>query len=827
MTEYFFEMRPAYPWSVEPVGLPALAAVAGLLVALTIWTYAGHAAATRGRLLTVLALRLLALLVALVTALRPSLGVQETPKVPSQLVIGIDVSETMTVQDEVNNQARIEAVRRVMDRCQPVIEELERDHNVTTTVYKFSTPDFTDAWRYSPGDPADGKRSDYGTFLNRVYERWQGERFVRGVLVVGDGQDNGQAFAAAGEARRLGQRGVPVTTFTVGSNSTEKNAQNIAVTNLDCDPSPAAVKTEVTAVANVNAFGYQGQRVTARVLVDGEVRATEDFTLDKEKDNKIRLTFTAPPKPGEVKVTVQVGQLRDGQIVPVSGELSGKDNQSETYLTITKDGVLILIVDHLRPEETRIRDVLRSEPRFRLNEVIVQNDGQVSAAGEAMLDLDAQGYDVIIIGDVSAAQLEFRRGDKPVPFLGKLRDQVERRATGLIFLGGERAFRGYPKDVAELIPVTVPEDPGAAIVENVENGRPKTRYQTVPTDAGLDTVMRVVKDREKSIQSWNGVNDGASRSRITGYNRMTPRAGALVLAWASPADAAVRAGTRPPPGADPLLVTREQAAAAGGKAGRVLAFGTYDTYLWEKLGQPDTFDGSEVHSKFWKQCVLWLAHQEEEQGEAYVRPTKRQLKVGDEQTLQLGVRLPAGGDDPKAEMTLKVVPVPSGVNPLDAAQMAPLLAKAPPVPYTRDDKGAKATYRPRAEGEHFVEMTSPKKTPDGQPVLDEKGQPVILRATAKFIAIPDVSDEMLKVNAEHEFLASLSVPNGGKALRLEDLPGFLSDLKEQKDFGPKPRPKLYPDWRRNHSRGFLPLWLVVFVLLLGAEWGLRRLWGMV
>ena len=64
-------------------------------------------------------------------------------------------------------------------------------------------------------------------------------------------------------------------------------------------------------------------------------------------------------------------------------------------------------------------------------------------------------------------------------------------------------------------------------------------------------------------------------------------------------------------------------------------------------------------------------------------------------------------------------------------------------------------------------------------------------------------------------------------LRLEDLPSYLKELKEQKDVAIKPKPKFYPDWRRNHSRGFLPLWLAVFAALLGAEWGLRRLWGMV
>src|SRR4051794_21828156 len=109
-TSLFFSTRPAYPWSVYPIGLPALAIVSILLIAFTLWTYLGHPQATRKRVLTILALRLLALLVALLTAIRPSAGFQEEPRIPSTLLIGIDLSESMTVKDEVNNQARIDAL---------------------------------------------------------------------------------------------------------------------------------------------------------------------------------------------------------------------------------------------------------------------------------------------------------------------------------------------------------------------------------------------------------------------------------------------------------------------------------------------------------------------------------------------------------------------------------------------------------------------------------------------------------------------------------------------------------------------------------------------
>jgi hypothetical protein len=282
-----------------------------------------------------------------------------------------------------------------------------------------------------------------------------------------------------------------------------------------------------------------------------------------------------------------------------------------------------------------------------------------------------------------------------------------------------------------------------------------------------------------------------------------------------------------PDGADPLLVGWQPGGT--GKKGRILAFAAFNTFLWEKLGQPKSRQGTEIHHRFWRQVVLYLAGQEDEEGQAYIRPALRQLKVGGEQTLRVGVKLPGGGDDPNAEMTVKIVPMPK-VPPGQEQPKEPAAAdvdKAKAETVVRDEKGAKVLFRPRERGEYFVVLTSPKKDAAGMPVPDAQGKPEILRATAKFIAIPDTSDEMLRVSADHDFLSRLSVPTGGKALRLEDLPSYLKELKDQKETVIKPKPKFYPDWRRNHSRGFLPLWLAVFAALLGAEWGLRRLWGMV
>ena len=181
-------------------------------------------------------------------------------------------------------------------------------------------------------------------------------------------------------------------------------------------------------------------------------------------------------------------------------------------------------------------------------------------------------------------------------------------------------------------------------------------------------------------------------------------------------------------------------------------------------------------------------------------------------------------------MTVKIVPMPKTTDNKGEEKKEPDqvdIDKARTETVIRDKDGAKVLFRPRERGEYFVVLTSPKKDAEGKAILDPEGKPVLLRATAKFIAVPDTSDEMMHVNADPEFMARLSTQSGGKALRLEDLPEFLKELKSEPLSLLTPKPHYYPDWRRNHSKGFLPIWLVLFAILLGAEWGLRRLWGMV
>lgn len=829
MNDYFLATRPGYPWSVYPLGLPALGVVALLLVLFTVWTYFGHPQATRRRVFIILTLRLLALLVALITAARPSLGVNENPKQPSVLLVGVDVSESQTVKDEIGGQSRADAVRKTVEKCQPLFDELLTEQGVSVVLYKFGPPDFDEATsRYDPANTAaDAKRTDIGTYLNRTYERRLGDR-VRAHFLISDGVDNGELFSPFAEAGRWGRRGVPITTFLVGKESSGGDVKDIAVTAVECNPSPGYIKNDVVVTAKVNDYGFPGARVTARVFFNDEPKHREEFTLDREKGNELKMTVKLPETKGEIKVKVQVGVEKDGKLEPLPGELSPLNNWSETYLTVLKEGVRVLVVDQLRTERILLLDALRSEKRFDVYEVILQADLSVPQEARDLLSLDTQAYDVVIVGNVGAAAL-----NRAAPtFLTDLNKLATTKGVGVMFLGGEYAYADIPTD---LLPIK-----GGPIVDKLDDkGNPVVSFPTVPDPRGLAKMFKFAPTPDETRKLWDRMNGFRTGVLLNGYNRLTLRPGDVdtVFAWTqkyNPENGALNpsdpkdlaAGTKFDPQLhEPLLVGSQRGDA---NKGRWLAFGAFDTYLWRSLGQPKEKVGLDMHERFWRQCVLWLAYQDEEEGQAYARPQFRQLKVTAEQSVRVGLKKPDGTDDPAAPLTVKIVPLAPGQQepkPEDERKAAPLTqltdADAQKVPFR------KVLFRPPAPGEYFVSVTSPVKKPDGSPDLNADGSPKLHRGTAKFIAIPDISDEMLRVNADREFMEKLAVPTGGQALLLADLPNFLKELKAEAppDAGKKPR--YYPDWHRNRSRGFLPFWLVVFVALLGTEWGLRRLWGMI
>jgi hypothetical protein len=259
----------------------------------------------------------------------------------------------------------------------------------------------------------------------------------------------------------------------------------------------------------------------------------------------------------------------------------------------------------------------------------------------------------------------------------------------------------------------------------------------------------------------------------------------------------------------PLLVRMDV-----GQYGRVLVFGASDTWRWTL---PSTLENDRqatlnLHARFWKQMVLWLAHQDEIEGNVYVRPEFRRLVANGRQTIRMGVRDKRGDEVPESDLRYQIVGPDEPVDRTKAKRA------------DRDPKGGgRASFETKAPGEYRVVAWG-----EG---TDASGEKITGDAIARYVVYPDISDEMLRPAANPEFLLALENTANGTALdsarRADRLPAFLEEMKINPPKMSTPKPKPYPDWRRDKQKWFLPAVLILFVAVLGLEWGLRRAWGMV
>jgi len=817
MTEWFLSAKLAFPWSLPIVGPWLLGAVALAIAAFTVLGYRGHAEASKRRIGFVLVLRLLALLMLVLTAIRPTAGVQEKPQVPTKLLIGVDLSESLTIRDAVGGQSRIEAVRAVLAKCQPTLDALRDEQNCDVVLYGFGSLDFAEAaGAYDPKVPADRPRSDYGRYLAETLQRWQTERFIRGHAIIGDGADNGTlpAFELAAKWRGV----APIQTFAVGDPRTASDRKDVALKDAALDPNPVAVKNKVTLRLRANAIGLAGLTAPLTIEFDADGKGYKKVLetrvkLSKDVDNQIEVTDIAAPEElpigpdgqprKQIKVRIEI------PVAQVPGDTNPSNNVLETYLALNKEGLRVLVVDRYRFESSLMLDALSADPRIDIRKVDLQTD-EGGTGTEKAFDFEAFAYDVIILGNVTPKQLDAVSPGLPE----RIAKRVREKGMGFLMIGGHATLAGTEGNGAEaangwrgikafedLLPVSLADAP-----RQPEKDRP--RYQVIPDERSADAYLAKIADTSaESLALWETLNKPASKSRFTGLNRVGKvKDGATVYLWARDTDGPIDLA-KPPNEAKqfPLLVGQQF---DGASKSRVLVLAAQDTMLWQRLGQPKTDDGKKLHSRFWRQLVLWLAKQDEDDANAFIRPDFPRLPAGTLQGFGMGLKGPNGAaaTETQFEVTLAAPGDPAGK----------------PLAVTFNSQGeARASATPLAPGEYIATVKA-----RGKALVKGKLQDVQGVATGRFLAYPEVSDEMLIAAANEEFLKKLAVEGGGQFHRLEDLPAYLSALRSQPYDIVKPKPKYRPDWRRDQSHGFLPGWLIAFAVLLGVEWGLRRWWGL-
>jgi uncharacterized membrane protein len=750
-----------------------------LLAGLSVVGYAGSARVPRTRRGLIIGLRLFAFLLAVVAVWRPALAriVSEQPH--TLLYIVVDRSKSMTIADERSGRSRWDQMQRSIADSEPALARLLDDHQVEVRWFAFDQ-DLAEFDPANPGSP-EGKRTDFGTMLRQLYDRRDTQVPLRGLLVVSDGADNGINIPALAEAARW--RGVPCTihTFACGSPRTSSRENDVAITSISTSPTPfVPVKGRLRVKLSIDARGFENTKARVRLFLEGddgmdrEVTA-RDVVLPLTTGNEVVLECDAPAQPGEVKVKAVVE--------PAEPDKFPFNNTIETFVTVSKEGISVLLVDRQRAfEPAFICDALAEDPRIRVTAVWLRGGKPLPGTEAARLfSGKEQPYDVIILGEVTIDQLN---GIDPQAV--KRIVELVNRGAGLMVLGGltnlgNGGWEGSPLE--PLLPVDL------SLREQEE--RQVGMYPTSDGARLAPYILRLDNDPELKM-GWKELNEIA---KLDGYTRLRAKKQANVT---------VLATTQEEEKGDPLLVMQTYSAGAAkgrGNVARVLVFGGDTTYRWKRSER-----GAPLFDRFWKQVVVWLARQEDASGSVWVKPDVRRLPARNELGFQVGLRGKGGGPDVRDGKYEVTIQTPTGQK-----------IRTPVVLGATENRGTfTATQTP---GVYRITVKGEGKDPSGGVVSGESSARVI---------VYDEDLEMTRRAADPEFLTRLAVAGGGgESLRVEQFADFLNRLTEQPLDRGRLKQTLRPDWQTRGRSPFLVIYFVVFCVVVCAEWALRRWWGLV
>ena len=768
---------PVWPWSLPKFGWPALALTGGLLLTAAVWSYFRVPGARVRRIGVVLFLRILALLLIFLALSGASCVRREELRVPSIVLVGIDASASMAVVKDELGKSRWDYLKKVLDDCRPTLKKLREDHNIQVVFFRFGD----EVAPFDPDNPgkADGKRTDTAQLLRKLYEDYRGERYLRACLLLSDGADNVASNPSArDQAAKWRNLPCPIYTFSFGNKATTSADRDIVLTNITTEPSNVAVKGKLTVRGTVDALGFPNQQVTVKVFINDKEVASDKDHLRLRKGNQVQVTCDAPAAPGEYKVTLKVWDP-DGK-GPLPGELSDTNNEMDTFVTVTREGLSVLLVERQEryPEPQILLRALAADKRIRVYVAWLRGKELLSPDQKGLFQFDQQPYDVIILGDVTKERLE----EADPEALKKIYDRVHDKRTGLLMLGSERGFvkGGWETTViGKILPVKLNR-----------KGRIGDSVSLIPTPEGLKYVLRLGETSQESKDRWKKMqeSEGAKLNGVYEMGDLVPNAKLFAQSLVGL----------------PLLAGRD----AG--TGRTMAFACDTTHLWVR---PDN-GGEEVHARFWQRLVLWLARQEDTEDNLRIRLDTRRLALGDK--LGFGVELLGKQREEikDARYTVKIVDKGGAEVPVEVVRG---------LKGARDANESRGTYKPLRAGEYRVVATAKGTS------KDDKGKTIEVTGTkaARFIVYQDDAETAEKA-ANPDFLKELAAAGGGQNYRPDKLEKFLKELPTKPLPQPPPKPTKYPDWRATKGRSpFLLAFLLLFVQVLALEWFLRRRWGMV
>jgi uncharacterized membrane protein len=574
MFEYLFKFGPAvyeqgrWLWR----SLPATYVLLGvMIVLLVIAFFLYHKTASPLRrpwrvLLT--GLRFAALGLILFCLLEPVLSVSTTVPRKSSVLLLVDDSKSMGIEEE--NGARRRQIQELLGCESGLLANLKKNFRLET---------FRFAEQVSPMASANDLRSagaatDIAHALEFAGKQAQ-QGALSGVILITDGAISRGGDPLAAAANLAGQK-VPLFTVGVGA----QIGSDVQLAKVEAQRSVLENSAfEISAL--VQNRGLANRSVTVE-LRDGEVTLQRQSFRLGERSTRVSMQVV-PSRKGFIKYTLA--------IPPVSGE-SILANNEFSFLVNTQDRTArVLYIEELHGWEFKfIRRAMDGDNAILLTSLIRTGPEKYYRQGLRHQDELKNGfpthrgelfdYEAVIIGSVPAKEFSDAQ-------FSLLHDFVIERGGGLLMLGGPRALAQGGYAVTSLVDMLPVELAGGGQID--AQGVPPLAHErfalSLTPDGMLSPLLQLDPDPLENRRRWEQM------PTLSGYNPLgETKPGATVLA--------VHPLHSPN---TPRIILASQRVGKGRSA--VLA--TASTWKW-RMGLTHTDQSPE---RFWRQLLRWLSLQ--------------------------------------------------------------------------------------------------------------------------------------------------------------------------------------------------------------------------
>jgi len=748
---------------LHPVLAPAWAglivAALAAVTALAAWRWPAPVTFRRRTVLTVL--RALVVAAVAMLLLRPEVRWLGRDPVIGEVAFLVDASRSMSIRDCLSPLDAAEPTAQSLRGGTPMIS---RSDAVRYAFLMAGRPyrDLAAKWIINPyafgastrpighfaSESAD-RRTDFTEALGSMMARVQRgtppfsdtPAPLLAVVVISDGRATRARGSAEEAARLLAARGTKVHAVAVGSDKPTGRVVDVAVRDLRA-PERVFVGNRPQVRVVVATLGMARRTVTAVLKVSGKEAARQPISPESNQTTQELVLTPALDEPGSAEIAVE--------IQPVEGELITTNNRAETSVRVEPGGIRVLCLEgSLQPEGKYIARALGEAKEIELDRRLL------AGPASALLtpgDLDA--FNVVILGDLPASAV-------PQAVVARMAEGVRGGSMGLLTLGGLSAYGagGWAATLlADVLPFAISSGDGQVA------GPIKFR----PTAAG----------RRHFLFSLDG-----QEGRQMDFDALPPLSGASAV---GPVHLAGRLLAESADGR-PLLAVREHA------RGRVAGLTVDTTWQWvlapgqSAPGMPAA-EGAEIHRRFWRQLILWLAGRDDRPREDFWVATDR-----------LRYSILDSEHPPVAEVTVHT-----------PGQSAPRMRLEGPL------SGA-VKVEPAGAAEWRGSATLGKP---GRYTVDAEAEigGVTKRAQAK-VSVDEPDFEFVDIVADHDNLRHIAQAGGGAFREAAGLPDLLADLAAH-------LPPQFRDVERCLPLAQGRIFLAIVIGLLAMEWLLRRRWGM-